>query len=261
MSFMSNDELEKTLTMSQEILAEYARITSPELYENMECNSDYTKNPAIINVFELYQFFINKSKEYKERIKEFNDAADRVQIFGWYNIRFDEFDYETNYFTFKDSSDDKYSFLKKDGDLIFVSNVQGNGKFVHMFGTIVNEHYDYFLGCKDYYTQSAKVQPIHSIFSITISKEELTLSYGDFELKFDFNSDGYRYKCSSFKVMETLSGHEQELFKNIYIRIQDCPEWSQEGLYAFRKRNLEVKQQAAADNGKSLFKSLFGGNR
>lgn len=62
----------------------------------------------------------------------------------------------------------------------------------------------------------------------------------EFEL-YKNNYDGsYSYhSCTSHEdYFDFLEGNEDDFFKNIYVRISDCPEWSQERLYKIRKKQL-----------------------
>lgn len=67
--------------------------------------------------------------------------------------------------------------------------------------------------------------------------------------KFNLSSysykEGYTYDCNSAKVLEIYKGKEEELFKKVYVRIDDCPEWCQDLLRNIRQEGLEEKEAEA----------------
>ena len=50
----------------------------------------------------------------------------------------------------------------------------------------------------------------------------------------------------SFSQMEddvTKYWKENEIFKKLFVRIDDCPDWSRESLYKIRKKQLDEEKQ------------------
>lgn len=81
--------------------------------------------------------------------------------------------------------------------------------------------------------------------SIFVSNDNCIFSK-DFELTvycYDrYDSIQYGYECNSNNVLNLIRGHEDDLFKRIYVKINDCPKWSHESLYELRKNQLEEDQ-------------------
>ena len=50
-------------------------------------------------------------------------------------------------------------------------------------------------------------------------------------------------KCNSSIVNEAFKNNEDEIFKRIFVRIEDCPEWSKKMLYEIRKNQLLEEQK------------------
>lgn len=57
------------------------------------------------------------------------------------------------------------------------------------------------------------------------------------------NHNGYYYDCKFSDVTRVIKGNEDEVFKSIFIRIDDCPEWSRPILWENRKSQLEEEQR------------------
>ena len=71
----------------------------------------------------------------------------------------------------------------------------------------------------------------------------------DFEISFPSYKNGYNYKCNSSSVLTALRGKEDEIFKKIFIRIDDCPEWSKQTLY-------QIRQEQLAEEKEQLYKNM-----
>lgn len=65
----------------------------------------------------------------------------------------------------------------------------------------------------------------------------------NFELSSVSYKNQYDYKCNSVSVLTALQGKEDEIFKKIFVRIDDCPEWSRQTLYQIRKEQLEKERK------------------
>lgn len=48
----------------------------------------------------------------------------------------------------------------------------------------------------------------------------------DFEIKKDIFKNYFSYNCNSQEILDITRGHEKELFKRVFVKIDDCPEWS-----------------------------------
>lgn len=88
----------------------------------------------------------------------------------------------------------------------------------------------------------------NSIFSVDISDHrvsflvrnlEFELSYGN---RFLYDYKYYHY-CNSNTIINAINGNEDKIFKKVFIKINDCPKWSQSDLYKIRQKQFEEEQQ------------------
>ena len=105
---------------------------------------------------------------------------------------------------------------------------------------------------KDYMAQTTNRKPINSNFNVSISNHGIIISVKDFnswygnELELSASSsyeDGYELKCNSSIVINAFRGNEEEVFRRIYVKISDCPEWCQSILYETRQNQLLATEQ------------------
>ena len=62
-------------------------------------------------------------------------------------------------------------------------------------------------------------------------------------MEYNHYDDEYRYDCNSSLILDILKDNEDLLFKKIFVRIEDCPEWTREALYNKRKHQLEEEKK------------------
>ena len=57
-------------------------------------------------------------------------------------------------------------------------------------------------------------------------------------------SSKYDVQCNSSKVLAAIAGNKNKIFKNVYIKIEDCPSWCKEQALDFRIEQVkeEIKQ-------------------
>lgn len=133
-------------------------------------------------------------------------------------------------------------FSKEKGDLyIKESELYENDtkKLLKLIGNIVLEMFDDFknLDIKStYYDKFAK--SVNANFYINFALNQVEIYNKDFSLKYSNFSEDYEYECNSNKLLNVISGYEDELFKNIFVNIDDCPEWSKPFLYEIRQKQL-----------------------
>ena len=76
------------------------------------------------------------------------------------------------------------------------------------------------------------------------------------------DNEKYNYDCSSYDAYVLFHGHEEELLKNIYVRINDCPTWSRDVLWKIRMNQLKeekIKREKELRRQKNLrlIKKMF----
>ena len=77
----------------------------------------------------------------------------------------------------------------------------------------------------------------------------------EFKLTSYSYNNKYDYDCNSNTVISTIQGKEDELFKRIFVKINDCPKWSQQLLYQIRQKQLkdELKKEKKLELKRKFF--------
>ena len=122
-----------------------------------------------------------------------------------------------------------------------------------------------FLKFKDLRTQYVEnKKSINTKFEFDINAISTTLKYIDensnnrhkeFEIGYNHYDDEYKYDCNSSLILDIIRDHEDELLKKVFVKIEDCPEWTREILYNKRKEQLEEekKKQKKLEFKRKLF--------
>ena len=119
-------------------------------------------------------------------------------------------------------------------------------------GTELSQLYDEFIKYSSYKKDYIfRVKPVNSNFLVNMTPNGVgigvlvpnrILTY-DFKLDFYSVTNRYGYDCNSNTIIEAVKGNEDEIFKRIFVKIEDCPKWCQEELYEIRKNQLEEEQK------------------
>ena len=147
----------------------------------------------------------------------------------------------------------KYYFitiLKKNNQL-YVLREEPRGAenlLFSMLGNNLSMLYDKLIAYSGYYQEhSYNVQSINSNFIIDIGRYGVGLFFkkGDNEIAEEFLMlspgflDKYDYeKKLDYEILAALHGREDEIFRKILVKIEDCPKWSRTTLYEIRKKQL-----------------------
>lgn len=137
------------------------------------------------------------------------------------------------------------TFSKKHKEL-FVRKRDGliSNKLLAQYGDELLKIYDGFLEYKDFHKEkSTNIKTINTPFHVNINRWVVSIHTDDdiFKVSSLSYSDRYSYECNSKLVLSLFDGNEDELFKRIFVRISDCPEWCQSELYEIRRKQLEDK--------------------
>ena len=65
-------------------------------------------------------------------------------------------------------------------------------------------------------------------------------------------NNSYELVCNSSIVNEIFTGKETEIFKSIFVKISDCPKWSQAMLYEIRNNQLLEEQKIEKQKQKRI---------
>ena len=105
------------------------------------------------------------------------------------------------------------------------------------------------------------IRPINSNFYVNITYNSISIkdsrrNFSDnFELVWHNYKKDFDYKCNSGNIIDVVKESEELIFKNIFVRIKDCPLWMQEELYNIRKEELINKKINKTKSG--LFSRLL----
>lgn len=239
----------KPISSSSQILEEVKSILTSEKNLESDCISLYDIAVLMSKTNHKYD---NTVKKYEEDIEYLTN--EKIIIY--------DFDYDYNELMIGVKSYGKVYkkiiFKKKNGDL-YISKAEYNWAkdILESAGTEISKLYDDFLEYKNYKEDNRYgVKPINSNFLVDISYHGVSIcatnksfnSSNDFELSFpeyyDENHE-YKYDCNSTKVMDALKGSEKQIFKRIFVKIDDCPKWMQEKLYKKRQKELAKEEKRA----------------
>ena len=124
-----------------------------------------------------------------------------------------------------------------------------NGIILRTTGSIISSLYDElakYSGYKDINSSNIKIPG--SIFSCRISKDKVTVegNISGIGLQIISQTDTSQNNVSSNSniLINAIKGHEDELFKKAYIKINDCPKYLRKTLKEVRRKQLTVKKKA-----------------
>ena len=233
-----------------EVLKEFKKILTSEVNRDSDC----------ISLYDLAKLVIVKEKEYNNCKRAFMEHFNSEYRCG--DVTYCEY-YPKNdelIITFKEYFGDEYGchliFTEKDG-----LQKEDNNKFVSDKVLITLEDsapqlYDELSQYKDYKTQHVfNINPVNSNLLASVTREGVCISnkeysYSIADKKFELNLSNsfdeylYCYDCKGFSDHDIgiFLGKEDEIFKKIFVKIEDCPEWSRDYLYEIRQNQLEENQ-------------------
>lgn len=234
---VSSSEVKKVMTNYQpvtsqkEMLEELKRVLEDEI-----CKDEYSV--SIYDVLKLMRkkydecslldrrlcWYINQKTDYDVSIYS-HDAENKCLII-WENGRI--------YFT------------KKDGDLIVEKSEYYNAKdILAKCGDEIAKRYDKFIEDIGFYCDYFKnIKSINSNFVISSDEYRIYITNSNnFEISAKIYEDEYNYNCNSNNITSICRNNEDEIFKKIFIKIEDCPEWMRTKLFEIRHNQLIEKQK------------------
>ena len=146
---------------------------------------------------------------------------------------------------------DRIVLAKQDGDLYVVeSESRYSQELLSYVGKDLSDFYDKLLKFYDIKKQHAYGKnTINTSFKVELCSYGVTIYTGptkgfgshrsDFSISSHSYTDEYKYKCNSTLILNTTQGNEEEIFKSIFIRIDDCPECIKAKFYQIRQAQLK----------------------
>ena len=175
------------------------------------------------------------------------------------------FNYDTNELNIGFKYFNNYNeirFTKKDGDLFITQSETYRGNDVlEILGENLSKLYDVFEHYRNFENQyHFDFKSINSNFFVDVSqhgvniytRSQLNYSKKDFELKTYSWENEFEYECNSNVVISAFHGKENEVLRRVFVKIKDCPKWSQPILYEIRQKQLEEEQKIETKKQKRL---------
>lgn len=141
----------------------------------------------------------------------------------------------------------KLKYRKKKGKL-FISECNKNSnrkELLELIEPYLSELFDAFLYFKEFYKDPMITKSLNFELGVTSDKGSTSLIIADkdesneIKLSYENYSESYKYDCNLDD--ELLNESRDTIFKNIFVRISDCPRWMSSILY--RKRQEELREE------------------
>lgn len=236
----------RELNTQENILYEIKSVLVQEENQDKECVSLYDVTSLINDMYNQEELLKEEYKTYFRKILKDNGLKSRdITIFS--------FDYDKKQlrigYRYILNNYDIITFSKENGELCVVKSDVFPSYQQELMGLIGKELpilYDKFMQYLDFNMQVVrKINAVNSNFPVRIDRYGTSIfvpSDSNIFLNY-FTLIFYRWKESKYednfdKIKEALKGHEDNLFKKLYVRIEDCPEWSREALYQIRQEQL-----------------------
>ena len=206
--------------------------------------SDNPKDLDVVSLYDLSKLMNLKYQEYDKLMKRYkNYIEDKYE-----NIRLNSFDYKKSALILIIKSKEKsinqlVAFTKQNDDYIFQTR---NNNFDNILPLIKNDLiviYDELMKFHELMTNEVYFKKsINSAFEFTSYNSCIFINYRndselleDFDITYYIKNDYYEYESNSKDILNIIAGNEDRIFKKIFINIKDCPKWSRDILYNYRK--------------------------
>lgn len=256
----------KPITSSSEIVEEIKSILLAEKNNSSDC----------ISLFDIVQLLKKNTYDYemvKKRYQhQFNNIIKNIFGNGGRIIVYD-FDYRKKLLKigfkilsleFRGSSAtydplekdyEEINFAKQNGDLYIVNSKTCYDKEIFAaLSSKLSMLYDELISFPDFkntnYYIPKIIKSVNTSFMIDITARDVGifvksqyLNDYDFILFSSIYFNDYLMECNSSIVIESVKNKESEIFKRIFLKIDDCPEWCQATLYEMRQNQLAEEQR------------------
>jgi len=258
----------KPITSSSKILEETKSILLAEKNNSSDCISLFDIAQLLKKLRHDYDMITERYKyQFESIIKNaFGDSS---------SIIISDFDYKNKILKigFKRWSLGDYDdicFAKQNDDLYIVKSKSCYDKEVFAkLSSELSKLYDELISFADYKNggnAKYKTKSVNSSFGVDISHygagifvQSQENSYlNDFKMFSPSYDNDYSIECNSSIVNETFKDKESEIFKKIFVKIDDCPEWAKSSLYEIRQKQLaeEMKRQKRLALTRKIFPFL-----
>lgn len=242
-----------------------ALLTTKDILDN-DCISLYSISTFLRNQF---QDCLNVRKKYKKILESNLRKKFGLTII----VLISSLNYKTKELPIgfvKGYKSNKSYYTKKNGKLELSKEKDNSGSFYFKdHEDIISNLYDELLPFENFKNSnfySENITPVNSNFKVNIynykidifvpnNNTESALDYFKLEA-FSFDDN---YNCDSIdkELIKIFSKIEENYFKKVFVKIEDCPKWMQQELYTIRQEQLNYKEENKKSKDKKLTKKLF----
>lgn len=243
----SNEATGSSVSRSAKSMTNYDPIASPkEILEELKfiLEAERNKDENSIAIYDVINLIRAKHNECRSSDR---NLYHRISALTGLDYLYLDIDYDSeNRYLIVSYHCDKMFFTKQNDDLILVKSECYKAKdILGKCGTEISERYDKFIQDISFYRDYMNnVESTNSNFKINSDEYSVDIKYNNsFTLSAMTYKNEYKYDCNSNNVTSVCRDKEDEIFKRIFVKIDDCPEWTHEKLYTIRKEQLEEQDK------------------
>lgn len=213
--------------------------------------SDKPNDLDVVSLYNLSKLMNLKYQEYDKLMKRYKKYIED----NYKDIRLNSFDYKKNALILalksKEESINQFvAFTKQNDDYIFQSKSNNFDSILSLIKNDLIVIYDELMKFHGFMTNEVYFKKsINSDFEFTSYNSCIFINYrNDSELLEDFDityynkNDYYEYESISKDISNIITGNEDKIFKKVFVNIKDCPKWSRDILYNYRKMQLNKEK-------------------
>ncbi len=244
------------LTSSLEILEEIKKILAEPEIDYNNCNIiPININENYISIYDVYELIYKTKKNYDTMKRNYENKIElsvknnfgddaKIILYGFSTSK-GGIDIDFKRYSFSEDNNIIFSKLNEDVYIKYSETSIYQFELLKALGNIILTAYDDFLKFEAFNNETKyNINAINTNLLVDISKDGVSIDNSEgfnasFKLKLASSDNEFDYTCNSSNVLNVISGHEQEIFRKILIKISDCPNWMKDELYKIRKQEIE----------------------
>ncbi len=266
-----NVDSDRTITISQDDINSYVQkqdlIT---LLTNVKDVKNDNNNENVVSIYTIYKIIENLSKNIELKKNDFeNQLKERLNFSKTIYIKYENekirISYESGFST------KLYFFSENFGD-VFVDS-EDYGRDYRSYTTsaceILSSSYDileqlfkFYKEIDIYMTEEKVLKSIDDKFNVLVSFNSLVVSKSTYQCRqkntFEIKTNNIQRTITnlsnSSKILTLTKGNEVNILKNVYVNINECPTWLQNGLIQARDKELYKKFEVNSTEDLSMEK-------
>jgi len=242
-------EIDDTEEKKDQAIKEIERISNMSKETEISCLSIYERDD-VISLYDVANILIRERKKL-EKIKDIYNKCMTYETNNWFSqnrpeVRLINFDYNLKRLNLEIKN-----YFGRTISITYYKDAKFSSNFNFLFnklGDILPEFFEQLLQFEDFETQkSTNIKSVNSKFYIDIKNDGIKVRFQDiFELQLlSKSSSRKKYEFNTNKwINNNCEEYKYKLLQNIYVKIEDCPEWMQADLYNIRENILEKEKRA-----------------